>query len=657
MTLLLPIGLVSLLSILLLIIIYLIKANYQHKYVSSTYVWALSLKLKKKKLPVSKLRNILLFLCQVLFLTACVIAISQPALITRAAVTEREVIAVIDSSASMRTGDSGVTRFDRAVQQAGELAESVFDVGGYVSVLVAGTTPSVLAQRATSELRQNVLDSLNDLSSQDSCSYGSADIEGTLKLCENIIKENSNAELYLYTDTEYAYVPSGVNVVNVANGTEWNAGILDAYTAMEDNYYSVIVNVACYGVAREVHLTVQAQNANSEEIEGGKTITLEADVLCKDSQPVTVIFRSGNLTLEDYQLNAENVQFVSIEDKDRFYSYKSISVQLNVSDSFPQDDAFSIYEGDREVVKVLYSSPSPNNFVSGVMGAIMDKYNKDIWDIQLTEVHSDPPTEGYDLYIYEHTMPDVMPTDGIVILWDLDKAPEGSGLTLGNIKDMSSDGPGVYLTQEADDPLLTSVKAGRITVSRYTTLLSYDPAYQELLSCDTSPVLLARNDSTAKVLVLPFDIHFSSIGINIVDFSALFYNLFENWMPAIVKDHTFSVYEKVELNSRGQLLTVTNTATQDSVIEFDEFPATLSLDLPGTYTIRQTTDLGKELGINIYVKIPSEESNIWAKEDALRDPYLIESYGTTYKDLILYFAIAMVALLFFEWILYSRENL
>ena len=102
MTFLIPLGLLALLSVAALIIIYIIKANYQQQHISSTYVWALSLKLKKKRLPVSKLRNILLIVCQVLFLAACSFAVAQPSLITRAAVTEREVIAVIDSSASMR---------------------------------------------------------------------------------------------------------------------------------------------------------------------------------------------------------------------------------------------------------------------------------------------------------------------------------------------------------------------------------------------------------------------------------------------------------------------------------------------------------------------------------------------------------------------------
>ena len=62
MTWLVPLGFLGLLGIIALIVIYIIKPNYQNKFISSTYVWKLSLKYKKKKLPINTLRNILLFI-------------------------------------------------------------------------------------------------------------------------------------------------------------------------------------------------------------------------------------------------------------------------------------------------------------------------------------------------------------------------------------------------------------------------------------------------------------------------------------------------------------------------------------------------------------------------------------------------------------------
>ena len=51
MTLINKIGLLGLIGVVALIIIYVIRPNYQQKTISSTYVWKLSLKKKKKKVP------------------------------------------------------------------------------------------------------------------------------------------------------------------------------------------------------------------------------------------------------------------------------------------------------------------------------------------------------------------------------------------------------------------------------------------------------------------------------------------------------------------------------------------------------------------------------------------------------------------------------
>ena len=73
-----PLGFLGLAGLIALIIIYIIKPNYQLKIVSSTFVWRLSLKLRKKKIPVNKLRNILLFICQVLIITSMAFLLAQP---------------------------------------------------------------------------------------------------------------------------------------------------------------------------------------------------------------------------------------------------------------------------------------------------------------------------------------------------------------------------------------------------------------------------------------------------------------------------------------------------------------------------------------------------------------------------------------------------
>ena len=59
---------------------------------------------------------------------------------------------------------------------------------------------------------------------------------------------------------------------------------------------------------------------------------------------------------------------------------------------------------------------------------------------------------------------------------------------------------------------------------------------------------------------------------------------------------------------------------------------------------------------NFLVKIPASESNIQGREDMLANPYMYTDPVEDNTDLILYFAIALVALLFCEWWLHIREQ-
>ena len=110
MTWLTPLGFLGLIGLIILIIIYIIKPNYQHKFISSTFVWKRSLKFRKKKIPLNTLRNILLFICQVLILTGVTCILAQPFIHTDNSKSEGDVILIIDASASMHAENDNKSR-------------------------------------------------------------------------------------------------------------------------------------------------------------------------------------------------------------------------------------------------------------------------------------------------------------------------------------------------------------------------------------------------------------------------------------------------------------------------------------------------------------------------------------------------------------------
>ena len=661
MTLLVPLGLLGLIGIAILIIIYIIRPNYQQKHISSTHIWKLSLKYRKKKIPTSKLRNLILILCQVLILTACAVILSKPAQVLKVKIDETEVIAIIDSSASMRTELDGVTRFERAVLQVQELSEDILNEEGIVSVILAENKASFLAQRVSVTEKGVIKNALTPLVEENLCAYGEADIEGAITLCEDVLLENPSARIYLYTDTEYLYVPTGITVVNVAEESEWNAAILDASAVLQDNFYTFTVDLACYGRAMPVNLTVEITNANPEDDTVGRTITYNETVACDLGKTQQIVFLSDKAYADIYatlgdEIESQDVIYKVMTGANRVYSYGAVYITIDtVTDSFIADNTFNIYNGQKEILKVQYASgvgnATANPFFSGVLYTLKSAY-ADKWDIRITEVKTGtaPKLEGFDLYLFEHSMPNEMPTDGVVILADPNKAPEGAGFRVDEIKTLRES---ISLTATGDHKLLKYVNADNITVSRFAAVTA-DASYNTLISCDTSPVIMVKNEPNSKVMLMNFSLHYSNLSI-LKEFPLLMFNVFEYFFPSTVEEYDFNVYESVELNSRGETLSVFLGSKE--LYKFEEFPATLNMDTPGTYALTQTTFTGKAVKEYIYVKIPSTESDIWAVKETLQNPYRMEEESDYFKDLLLYIAIALVSLLFIEWWLQCRETM
>ena len=664
MTFLAPLGLIGLLGIVALIIIYIIKPNYQQKYISTTFVWKLSLKYRRKKIPFSKLRNIIIIILQVLILTSLAFILAKPALVLKEQTDVTEVIAILDASASMRTETDDVTRFERAVKEIEKLADETIDGSGMVSVIFADDAPYFLSYRNTADTKNELKTSLNELIDGDTeCTYGTSDVNEAIAICDEIIRDNPNTKIYLYTDKQYDYPPTGVNIVDVSEADEWNAAIVNAYAEMEDNAYVFTVEVGVYGIDSELDVTVEVYGANANStMPEGSVFSYSTTVYCYDDNVMTIVFKYDNGDLPEYT-DSDNFYLVPIDYSERAYSFDYANIALAVEDNFPTDDNFSIYGGKKEKVKILYASPMRNSFVS----AMLDIYtHRDGDDLDIEYAAPKLPdgsnknayleqleTSGYDMYIYEHIMPKKLPTDGVVVLINPDSAPQGSEFSLS--ADYTVPGlKSLPLVGEMENhPLTDKIDVNAITVSRYAKISNVGGGYEILATCDGNPVIFARREENLQTLVIAFSEHFSNISINKA-FPMLFVNMFRYYFPDVVTADSVEVYGSVDINARGESATVTGYEFNE---EITEFPAKIKFDVPGSYTVSQTTYFDKELVNNIFVRIPAEESNVTLKGDTFDAPYFAIDTNDYFKELLLYLEIALVAVLFAEWILHLREGL
>ena len=124
-------------------------------------------------------------------------------------------------------------------------------------------------------------------------------------------------------------------------------------------------------------------------------------------------------------------------------------------------------------------------------------------------------------------------------------------------------------------------------------------------------------------------------------------------MPSTVTQRVYDVNDTVQLGARSEELTITGPGIEETVTEF---PKSITLLEPGVYTATQTPISNVEVTDSFFAKVPASESNINSQEDKLENPYFYEKEEDTSVDLLIFFASALVALLFIEWWLHTREQ-
>lgn len=128
------------------------------------------------------------------------------------------------------------------------------------------------------------------------------------------------------------------------------------------------------------------------------------------------------------------------------------------------------------------------------MGLRDNSILKGEWEIELVEVDrsKEPATEGFDFYIFEHSMPDTMPTDGVVLLVDPDEEPANLGAVLGDFVEGE-----FQLSAGEPSEITSSLDPSAITSTRYRRVTMHD-GFQPLLYIGDDPVLLLKKHRGGK---------------------------------------------------------------------------------------------------------------------------------------------------------------
>lgn len=596
-----PAGLWLLLGIPLLILIYLIRSQHEEREVSSTYIWRMSKRFMKKRIPVQKFNKILLFALQLIAILAVSFIAARPAIVEGEAC---DYIAIIDGSGSMQTKDAkGETRFETAVMQVEKLAKEI-DQGHTLSVIVASEKATDLIQGAKSTTEANI--ALEGAK----CTYGDCNIEEALSMAQLMCERSDNAKVLFYTDQ--AYAAEKLQVVNV-DRQEWN----------------VSVN-SLVGVADGKNMVFKG-TITSHHREASVTVGLKINGVVKNAQVLNC------------KADVETEVTFTVED---LSSYDTAEIFVETSDGLDADNVYAICNKREKTYNVCIVSKAPL-YLRNALRAF-DNYN-----VTVTASAKAEDLKGQDLYIFDGIIPKEYPVDGSILVIGVEDLPEGLSagdkvtkpmeLQLGNI----------------DSPAFCAgISMKGVAVTNFSPL-SGNASWETLLRCGEAPVLVnKRIDRGRNFAVLSFDLHDSNLPLQ-TSFLVLMRNLVEYLAPAFLRDTEFIVGDTAELavmQSAEKLhIEYPNDEIKELSIASDY--AKLVLEKVGVYTAVMTTAEGGEY-VDFFVRLP--DSEIHSDGGKKLQLEIDNNKAKERKDAVseMWFWITLVCLIIIltEWGWYCREQ-
>jgi VWA domain-containing protein/aerotolerance regulator-like protein len=195
-----PLALLGLLFVPAVVAMYLLRLRRRETVVPSTLLWQRLVADVEANAPWQRLRRSLLLLLQLLLVLVLVFLAARPFLEHPAGLA-RDLIVIVDTSASMGATDVAPDRLAAAREAAKEALKDL-PAGGRVSVIEAGRTARIVTS-ATSDLGRirGAIDAIRP-------SVARGDLTDALALAQQLAVQSGDAEVLVATDASLAVPPT-----------------------------------------------------------------------------------------------------------------------------------------------------------------------------------------------------------------------------------------------------------------------------------------------------------------------------------------------------------------------------------------------------------------------------------------------------------------
>lgn len=480
-----PLALISTLIIgPIIVAMYLLKLRREDRRVSSTFLWRRVVRDVEANAPWQKLRRNLLLLLQLLLLALLALALARPFFRTTG-IAGRNLIVIIDRSASMAAADGDPTRLDAAKRQAITLIDQLPD-DGRATIIAAGGQLEVPANPSTD--RRQLRDAITGIQLR---SGGTSDLAQALTLASALAAREAESEIAIISDGNVAIpadlppVPATVRFFPIGQARE---------------------NVAISAVALQPSAAGQTLFAQATNY-GAAQARRRLDIYLDD-----VLFNAYNLTIEP---GAEQSIVADVPAQVR--KAEARLSDAPAADALPLDDRGWAVGTSGEGTNVRIVGPG-NRFLEVALGLLPSIRASTVptSTASFTETAAQVPVT-----IFDAVVPPTLPPGNLFFIAP-PRSTEFFSIT-GQV-----DFPALR-PAPGDEPLLRNVKLSSVSVLKANKLAPGAWA-RAVVDGDGGPMLLAGERDGRRIVVLAFDLHDSDLPVQVA-FPLLLSNIMSYLAP------------------------------------------------------------------------------------------------------------------------------
>jgi hypothetical protein len=480
-----PFALLGLLFVPVVLAMYLLKLRRDEAVVPSTLLWQRLVADVEANAPWQRLRRSLLLILQLLLVVVLALLAARPFL-DRPAGFARDLVVVVDASASMGATDVEPTRLDAAKRAASDALRDL-PAGGRVSVIAAGRTARVVANDTTDIGRARAAIATIEPAS------APGDMGEALRLASALAARSGDAEVLVVTDAAIAEPPTASVDAPVKVITVGRDGKNQAVVALA-------VRTGPSGVTRSVFVSLV--NADLEaatrrlEVYGDARLLESRDIFMDPQTRSDVVVDDvpGDVGIVEVRLAAAEAAGDSPPDR-----------------LAADDRAWAIVPPDRLRRILLVSAGDPY-----LETALSYLPNVELYGVEPDAYGPGTKPELFDLIIFEATLPATLPAKPILAI-----APPRSS-PLGEVTGQLVN-PGVASLDPAE-PILRYVDLSTLHVSEARRLEPPEWARVVIPGPAGAPLLYAGDRAGLPTAVLAFEPRRSDLPLQVA-FPILMANL------------------------------------------------------------------------------------------------------------------------------------